>query len=93
MRTWTARSTTACNPPGPVDSAVHYVHQHLRRTHAALRTAHDCAQREHGLTALQYACLHALGTHPGQSTAGLARATLVTRQSIHVSCEACKTRA
>lgn len=56
----------------------------LKRAAAALRAAMDEALRPLGLTVPQYACLEQLGQRPGLSVAELARATFVTRQSLHV---------
>ncbi|WP_069386495.1 MarR family winged helix-turn-helix transcriptional regulator [Cellulosimicrobium cellulans] len=55
----------------------------LKRTAAALRSAMDAALRPLSLTVPQYACLEVLGHSPGLSGAELARATFVTRQSMH----------
>ncbi|MYT80907.1 MarR family transcriptional regulator [Streptomyces sp. SID8364] len=69
--------------PPPADGTAHNLSHHLRCAHVALRDAQGKTLRKHGLTVPQYACLQALAACPGLSTAGLARATLVTRQSIH----------
>ncbi|MQA34807.1 MarR family winged helix-turn-helix transcriptional regulator [Modestobacter roseus] len=55
----------------------------LKQAAAALRTAMDAALRPLDLGVSQYACLEQLRHRPGLSAAELARATFVTRQSMH----------
>lgn len=64
-----------------LDKHVGYV---LKRAHAALRGEMDAALRPLGMTVPQYACLEALERDGGLSSAQLARATFVTRQSMTV---------
>lgn len=66
---------------GPVDDAVGYV---LKQAATALRSALDTELRPLGLTVPQYACLEVLDQRPGLSSAELARATFVTRQSMNL---------
>lgn len=66
---------------GPLDAAVGYV---LKEAATALRAAMDAALRPLGLTVAQYACLEVLDQRPGLSGSELARATFVTRQSVHL---------
>ncbi|MDO9377259.1 MAG: MarR family transcriptional regulator [Nocardioidaceae bacterium] len=55
----------------------------LKHAAAALRTSMDAALRPLDLNVSQYSCLEVLGHRPGLSVAELARATFVTRQSMH----------
>ncbi len=66
---------------GPVGEAVGYV---LKQAATALRSAMDTELRPLGLTVPQYACLEVLDQRPGLSSAELARATFVTRQSMNL---------
>ncbi|WP_425824942.1 MarR family winged helix-turn-helix transcriptional regulator [Streptomyces fractus] len=70
-------------PPTAQDVLAHVGHR-LKRAHTALRGAMDQVLREHDLTVAQYACLEVLAACPGMSSAELARATFVTRQSMGV---------
>lgn len=65
---------------GPVDQSVGYV---LKAASTALRTAMEAALRPMGLSVAQYSCLEVLGQRPEISSAELARATFVTRQSMN----------
>lgn len=56
----------------------------LKQAHAALRTEMDAALRPLGMTVAQYACLEVLAQAGRLSSAQLARATFVTRQSMNV---------
>lgn len=64
-----------------LDKHVGYV---LKQAHAALRGEMDAALRPLGITVPQYACLEALERDDDLSSAQLARATFVTRQSMTV---------
>jgi DNA-binding MarR family transcriptional regulator len=64
-----------------VDEAVGYV---LKQAATALRAAMDTVLRPLGLTVAQYSCLRMLEQRPGLSSADLARATFVTRQSMNL---------
>ncbi|PZS36511.1 MAG: MarR family transcriptional regulator [Pseudonocardiales bacterium] len=66
---------------GPLDEAVGYV---LKQAATALRAAMDAVLRPLKLTVPQYACLEVLDQRPGLSSAELARATFVTRQSMNL---------
>lgn len=66
---------------GPVDEAVGYV---LKQAATALRSAMDAVLRPLRLTVPQYSCLEVLDQRPGLSSAELARATFVTRQSMNL---------
>lgn len=66
---------------GPVDESVGYV---LKQATTALRSAMDAVLRPLGLTVPQYSCLEVLDQRPGLSGSELARATFVTRQSMHL---------
>lgn len=68
----------------PARDVTEHVGYRLKRTSATLRNAMDRALREHGLTVPQHSCLELLDERPGLSSAGLARGTLVTRQSANV---------
>jgi len=66
---------------GALDEAVGYV---LKQAATALRAAMDTVLRPLELTVPQYACLEVLDQRPGLSSAELARATFVTRQSMNL---------
>ncbi len=66
---------------GPVEQAVGYV---LKQATTALRAAMDTVLRPLELTVPQYSCLEVLDQRPGLSSAELARATFVTRQSMNL---------
>lgn len=66
---------------GPLDQAVGYV---LKQTATALRSAMDTVLRPLQFTVPQYSCLEVLDQRPGISSADLARATFVTRQSMNL---------
>lgn len=55
----------------------------LKRVQAASRAALQQALRPHALTLPQYVCLELLEQWPGLSTADLARASFVSRQSMN----------
>ncbi len=55
----------------------------LKRAEQALRAAIDDALATHGITAAQYGVLAALAAAPGATSAELARACLVSAQSMH----------
>lgn len=67
-------------PLGELDESVGYT---LKLAATALRTALDGALRPLELTVGQYSCLEVLGQRPGLSSAELARATFVTRQTMN----------
>lgn len=56
----------------------------LKEVHAGMRAEMDAALRALGLTVPQYACLEVLGQRSPLSSAALARASFVSRQSMHV---------
>ncbi len=58
------------------------VHQ-LKRAEQAMRAAIDDALAPQGITAAQFGVLAALAAAPGSTSAELARACLVTAQSMH----------
>ncbi len=64
-----------------LDQRVGYV---LKQVHAQLRSRMEQALRPHGLTVPQYACLEVLREHGALSSAELARASFVSRQSMNV---------
>lgn len=66
---------------GPVDDAVGYA---LKRAATALRAGMDAALRPMELTVPQYSCLEVLDQRPSLSSAELARATFVSRQSMNL---------
>jgi DNA-binding MarR family transcriptional regulator len=63
-----------------LDRSVGYA---LKQAAAALRTAMDAELRSLGLSVSQYSCLEVLRQRPRLSAAAVARATFVTRQSMH----------
>ncbi len=66
---------------GPIDEAVGYL---LKQAATALRAAMDTVLRPLGLTVPQYSCLEVLNQQPGLTSAELARATFVSRQSMNL---------
>ena len=74
-----ARTTGPAQAVGPVHESVGYV---LKQAAVALHHAMDLELRPLGLTVSQYACLELLGQRTGMSSADLARAMFVTRQSM-----------
>lgn len=66
----------------PVDSSA-LIGYRLKSVQAALRRRMDSALRPLGLTSPQYACLELLQRTSGASSAELARAAFVTRQTMN----------
>jgi DNA-binding MarR family transcriptional regulator len=68
-----------------LDTSLGYL---LKEASSALRTAMDDVLRPLGMSVTHYACLEVLAQRPGTSSADLARATFVTRQTMHVLLQA-----
>ena len=64
-----------------LDTSMGYL---LKEASSALRAAMEDVLRPLGMTVTHYSCLELLAQRPGLSSAELARATFVTRQSMHV---------